>query len=82
MLEQERRIADGRAAQPLPADLLERLGALGYVERQPRRRRQTPGADPKDKILEFRRANEGDAERPSGAESSATTPPRRARSRS
>ena len=67
MLDQERRIAQeaatrrtptAAAGRSLPIDQLERLGALGYVSGET----STPasaGADPKDKILEFRRANDG-----------------------
>jgi arylsulfatase A-like enzyme/Tfp pilus assembly protein PilF len=58
LLDQERRMATSSPAQTLPADLRERLGALGYVSGDPSTT-ATPGADPKDKILEFRRANEG-----------------------
>jgi len=58
LLDQERRIAKAATAPPLSADLRERLGALGYVSGDPSAT-ATPGADPKDKILEFRRANEG-----------------------
>jgi arylsulfatase A-like enzyme/Tfp pilus assembly protein PilF len=60
LLEEERRNAmksTGTAARTLPADTLERLGALGYVTGDA----STPassGADPKDKILEFRHAND------------------------
>jgi len=60
LLEEERRNAmksTGTAARTLPADTLERLGALGYVSGDA----STPassGADPKDKILEFRHAND------------------------
>jgi len=58
LLDQERRMAKAATAPPLSADLRERLGALGYVSGDPSAT-ATPGADPKDKILEFRRANEG-----------------------
>ena len=58
LLDQERRIATTATTRTLPADLLERLGALGYVSGTPSTT-ATPGADPKDKILEFRHANEG-----------------------
>jgi choline-sulfatase len=57
MLEQERRIATTSASQTLPADLLERLGALGYVSGGGATT-STPGADPKDKIREFRQTND------------------------
>src|SRR5262245_10337288 len=58
MLEHERRVAKSATAKTLPLDQLERLGALGYVSGEV----STPsaaGADPKDKIAEFRRANDG-----------------------
>jgi choline-sulfatase len=58
LLDQERRIATTATARTLPVDQLERLGALGYVGGDPSAT-ATPGADPKDKILEFRHANEG-----------------------
>jgi choline-sulfatase len=59
ILDQERRSEGTRAAEALPVDLIERLGALGYVSGNDSTARRSPGADPKDKILEFRRANEG-----------------------
>jgi arylsulfatase A-like enzyme/Flp pilus assembly protein TadD len=55
-LEQERGSSAGSARASVPLDLLERLGALGYVSGSPSTT-STPGADPKDKIAEFRRAN-------------------------
>jgi arylsulfatase A-like enzyme/Tfp pilus assembly protein PilF len=55
-LEQERGSSAGSARQSVPLDLLERLGALGYVGGSPSTT-PTPGADPKDKIADFRRAN-------------------------
>jgi len=58
LLAQERRVGTTATANTLPADLLERLGALGYVGGHPATT-ATPGADPKDKILEFRHANDG-----------------------
>jgi choline-sulfatase len=58
LLDQERRVEQTAAARTVPADLLERLGALGYVSGSPSTT-STPGADPKDKILDFRHANEG-----------------------
>ena len=57
ILEQERRIKPTAKAQALPAGLVERLGALGYVSGDPSAAKAS-GADPKDKILEFRRAND------------------------
>jgi choline-sulfatase len=63
LLEQERRIGATTTARNLPPGLLERLGALGYVGGNPSAvtpgTMATTGADPKDKILEFRRANQG-----------------------
>jgi choline-sulfatase len=56
VLDQERRIRKAASAETMPADQLERLGALGYVSGGATT--STPGADPKDKIREFRHANE------------------------
>jgi arylsulfatase A-like enzyme/Tfp pilus assembly protein PilF len=56
VLEQERRVRTSGTSETLPADQLERLGALGYVSGGATT--TTPGADPKDKIKEFRHANE------------------------
>jgi choline-sulfatase len=58
LLDQERRVGTTATPRTLPAGLVERLGALGYVSGSPSTT-ATPGADPKDKILEFRHANEG-----------------------
>jgi choline-sulfatase len=59
VLEQERRISADVQARTVPAGLLEQLGALGYVSGvgDPSTIKAS-GADPKDKILEFRRANQ------------------------
>jgi arylsulfatase A-like enzyme/Tfp pilus assembly protein PilF len=60
LLEEERRNAmksTGTAARTLPAETRERLGALGYVSGDASTP-ATSGADPKDKILEFRHAND------------------------
>jgi arylsulfatase A-like enzyme/tetratricopeptide (TPR) repeat protein len=59
VLEQERRISTGVQARTIPVGLLEQLGALGYVSgvSDPSTIKAS-GADPKDKILEFRRANQ------------------------
>jgi arylsulfatase A-like enzyme/Flp pilus assembly protein TadD len=57
-LDQERaqpRPASGDGAAP--AELIEKLGALGYVGGSAPARTSTPGADPKDKIEEFRVVN-------------------------
>ena len=59
LLEQESRVAKAAPAPPLPPDLLARLGALGYVGGAKGSAGQASGADPKDKLPEFRRANEG-----------------------
>jgi arylsulfatase A-like enzyme/Tfp pilus assembly protein PilF len=42
----------------VPADLLEKLGALGYVGGSAPAETKSPGADPKDKVEEFRFAND------------------------
>ena len=58
-LEQERRGSSAPTAPAsVPLDLLERLGALGYVGGTAPATTPTPGADPKDKIADFRRAND------------------------
>jgi tetratricopeptide (TPR) repeat protein len=56
-LDEERRASKG-AAGPAPVEVLERLGALGYVGGTAPAETATPGADPKDKIGEFRIAND------------------------
>jgi arylsulfatase A-like enzyme/Tfp pilus assembly protein PilF len=58
LLDQERRESSGARAASVPVDLLERLGALGYVGGSSPATTATPGADPKDKIADFRRAND------------------------
>src|SRR5262249_37798190 len=57
VLDRERRIGTAKTVETLPVDVLQRLGALGYVSGGAATT-STPGADPKDKILEFRRAND------------------------
>jgi arylsulfatase A-like enzyme/Tfp pilus assembly protein PilF len=57
LLEQERQGSQATAAS-VSLDLLEKLGALGYVGGAAPATTATPGADPKDKIADFRRANE------------------------
>ena len=60
VLDEERRIAAKSPAPgrlTLPAETLERLGALGYVSGDASATAAS-GADPKDKIVEFRRAND------------------------
>ncbi|MEM1245234.1 MAG: sulfatase-like hydrolase/transferase [Acidobacteriota bacterium] len=56
-LDAERAVESDAAS--LPADLLEKLGALGYVGGSAPAKTATPGADPKDKIDDFRFANDG-----------------------
>jgi choline-sulfatase len=58
-LEEERRISARVQARTIPVGLLEQLGALGYVSgvTDPSAIKAS-GADPKDKILEFRHANQ------------------------
>jgi choline-sulfatase len=56
-LDQERQ-ASVRAPAAVPTDMLEKLGALGYVGGAAPAETATPGADPKDKVPEFRFANE------------------------
>ena len=57
ILEHERQAGARSAAKTVPVDLLQRLGALGYVSGDPATSASS-GADPKDKILEFRQANQ------------------------
>jgi arylsulfatase A-like enzyme/Flp pilus assembly protein TadD len=56
------RVAAARAGPGAPAaaspELIEKLGALGYVGGTAPAQTQTPGADPKDKIEDFRIAND------------------------
>jgi arylsulfatase A-like enzyme/Flp pilus assembly protein TadD len=52
-----RKAGPGTAA-PASPELLEKLGALGYVGGGAPAETRTPGADPKDKIEEFRIAND------------------------
>jgi choline-sulfatase len=56
----EEKSAAGSApgAQAVPPELLEKLGALGYVGGGGAAETATPGADPKDKIEDFRIAND------------------------
>ena len=59
----ERFLAAERAAPreiegaAVPADVIEKLGALGYIGGGAAAQTATPGADPKDKIQDFRVAN-------------------------
>jgi len=55
-LDQERRDAGNAGA--VPAELLEKLGALGYVGAGGAAETATPGADPKDRVEDFRFAND------------------------
>jgi choline-sulfatase len=57
ILDDERRAAARAPTAPAPVELLEKLGALGYVGGAAPAQTSTPGADPKDKIEEFRVAN-------------------------
>jgi choline-sulfatase len=58
-LEQERRIERTATVGTVPVELLERLGALGYVSGGGAPSATTTSSvDPKDKIQEFRRANQ------------------------
>ena len=60
-LDRERASRAGAGTPPeagvAPADLVEKLGALGYVGGGGAAETSTPGADPKDKIHEFRVVN-------------------------
>jgi choline-sulfatase len=56
-LDRERAVGDDEASF-LPQDLMDKLGALGYVGSGAPVESSSPGADPKDKIDEFRVANE------------------------
>jgi choline-sulfatase len=57
VLDEERRAARAGPDAPVPVDLLEKLGALGYVGGAAPAQTSTPGADPKDHVEEFRLAN-------------------------
>lgn len=57
LLEQERQASTPGATASVPVELLEKLGALGYVGGSSPATTATPGADPKDKIADFRLAN-------------------------
>lgn len=56
-LDQERAQARQGPAQPASVELMEKLGALGYVGGGGAATTHTPGADPKDRIQEFRIVN-------------------------
>ncbi len=56
-LDRERPLGAGETSA-VPQDLLDKLGALGYVGSAAPVESASPGADPKDKIDEFRVANE------------------------
>ncbi|HET7294373.1 MAG TPA: sulfatase-like hydrolase/transferase [Vicinamibacteria bacterium] len=56
-LDLERAQARGGPAQTVSTELIEKLGALGYVGGGGAATTRTPGADPKDKIEEFRIVN-------------------------
>jgi arylsulfatase A-like enzyme/Flp pilus assembly protein TadD len=53
----ERKRSSGASSEMAPRELLEQLGALGYVGAGHGSSTSDPGADPKDKIEEFRIAN-------------------------
>jgi choline-sulfatase len=57
-LDDERKHGATSAGGAIPPELLEKLGALGYVGGSAPAETKTPGADPKDKIREFRIAND------------------------
>jgi tetratricopeptide (TPR) repeat protein len=48
----------GPSAASVPPELLEKLGALGYIGGAAAAETATPGADPKDKVEDFRFAND------------------------
>jgi arylsulfatase A-like enzyme/Flp pilus assembly protein TadD len=50
-------LAGDPGAAAVPPDLLEKLGALGYVSPGPRSTARAGGADPKDKVGEFKTIN-------------------------
>jgi tetratricopeptide (TPR) repeat protein len=50
--------AGGASAPAVAPEILEKLGALGYVGGAGSAETTTPGADPKDKVAEFRIAND------------------------
>lgn len=56
-LDRERAVGASETSS-LPQDLLDKLGALGYVGSGAPVESSSPGADPKDKVDEFRIANE------------------------
>lgn len=56
-LDRERAV-DAAETSSVPQDLLDKLGALGYVGSGAPVESSSPGADPKDKVDEFRVANE------------------------
>jgi arylsulfatase A-like enzyme/Flp pilus assembly protein TadD len=56
-LEAERRAGPANAGAA-PPELLEKLGALGYVGGAAPAETATPGADPKDRVADFRFAND------------------------
>jgi choline-sulfatase len=60
VLDEERAQASKAGVEPLAAapELLEKLGALGYVGGAAPAETATPGADPKDHVADFREVNE------------------------
>jgi arylsulfatase A-like enzyme/Tfp pilus assembly protein PilF len=57
VLDEERRAASAGPSGAVPVELLEKLGALGYVGGAAPAQTSTPGADPKDRVADFRLAN-------------------------
>ena len=58
LVSEERSIARSEAATAsVPPELLEKLGALGYLGAGTSAATSTPGADPKDKIEEYKQVN-------------------------
>jgi hypothetical protein len=57
-LDDERKAGFPKTAGAPDQDLLEKLGALGYVGGGGPAETGTPGADPKDKVEDFRIAND------------------------
>lgn len=57
-LDEERKARATAGAGSLPVDLVEKLGALGYVGGAGRAVTASPGVDPKDKVEDFRTASD------------------------
>jgi arylsulfatase A-like enzyme/Flp pilus assembly protein TadD len=56
-LQQERPLAQGAGADQVPSDLLEKLGALGYLGAGRLEAGPGTGADPKDKLEDYKAVN-------------------------